>query len=49
MSSTIDMFRNDWNDVASVDDLFDSPDPQQQSSATSTNSYLALIVDDDKG
>lgn len=49
MRSIIDMFRNDWDDVASVDDLFDSPDPQQQSSATSTNSYLALIVDDDKG
>jgi len=49
MRSIIDMFRNDRNDVTSVDDLFDSPEPQQQSSATSTNSYLALIVDDDKG
>lgn len=28
MSAIIDMFRNDWNDVASVDDLFDSPEPQ---------------------
>ena len=31
MSSIIDMFRNDWNDVTSVDDLFESPDPQSGS------------------
>lgn len=28
MRSIIDMFRNDRNDVTSVDDLFDSPEPQ---------------------
>jgi len=28
MRLIIDMFRNDWNDVTSVDDLFDSPEPQ---------------------
>lgn len=49
MSSIIDMFKNDWSDVTSVDDLFDNPDPQQRSTAVSTDTYVALIDDDNKG